>query len=48
MSDRLARHHSRGEGACALATRAVSYRYQPRPEFTQKFTDSEVDTDSTW
>lgn len=41
MSDSRARHHS-------LATRAVSYRYQPRPEFTQKFTDSEVDTDSTW
>ena len=22
--------------------------YQPRPELTQKLTDSEVDTDSTW
>jgi hypothetical protein len=22
--------------------------YHPRPEFTQKFTDNDVDTDSTW
>jgi hypothetical protein len=31
----------------SLATKAVSGCYHPRPEFTQKFTDNDVDTDST-
>ncbi|SDB67239.1 hypothetical protein SAMN03159382_05909 [Pseudomonas sp. NFACC23-1] len=31
----------------SFATKAVFGCYQPRPEFTQKFTDNDVDTDST-
>ena len=46
-------NHARGLPACLIDCRGRAAApgnpgYQPRPEFTQKFTDSEVVIDSTW